>query len=86
MTKLRACTQCKERPAEWALQYISADKPSFTTLGSHYRGWSIRARLCDKCKEDLLAAIPRPPTESIPDLPNDDTAWTGTHYVLKEYP
>lgn len=84
--KTRACDQCKRAPAEWAVQYVAEDKASFTTLGSHYRGWSIRARLCDNCKEELLAASPRPPAEPIPDLPNDDTAWAGTHYVLKEYP
>uniref|UniRef100_A0A6M3KSJ5 Uncharacterized protein n=1 Tax=viral metagenome TaxID=1070528 RepID=A0A6M3KSJ5_9ZZZZ len=85
MTKLRACDQCKREPAEWALQYISADKPSFTTLGSHYRGWSIKARLCNVCKEELLAAQPH---QSAPDLPSDDDARsrTGTHYLLKEYP
>jgi hypothetical protein len=59
MTKLRACTQCKERPAEWALQYIADDKPTFSTLGSHYRGWGIAGRLCEKCKEDLLKQVKR---------------------------
>lgn len=53
--KARLCTQCKREPAEWALQYIAEDKPTFTTLGWHYRGFSVM-RLCDRCKEDLLKA------------------------------
>lgn len=54
--KARACDQCKERPAEWALQYIASDKPTFTTLGSHYRAFQV-LRLCDKCKEELLKQV-----------------------------
>jgi len=84
--KPRACTQCERDPAEWALQYIAEDKPTFSTLGSHVRGFKIVARLCWNCREILLGALPRPLTQPIPDLPNDDTAWAGTHYVLKEYP
>jgi hypothetical protein len=58
--KPRSCTQCKKDPAEWALQYVASDKPTFSRLGSHYRGFKVVARLCWNCKEILLGAIPRP--------------------------
>ena len=51
--RIRACDSCKREPAEWAVQYIAEDKPTFSTLGSHYRGFQV-LRLCEKCKEDLL--------------------------------
>lgn len=85
MQKPQACTQCKRDPAEWALQYIAEDRPTFSTLGSHVRGFRIVARLCWNCKEILLGALARTPTQPAPDLA-DDTPWRGTHYVLKEYP
>jgi len=75
----RACDQCKRDPAEWALQYISEGKPSFTLLGSHYRGWSIKARLCEKCKDAMQKG-------QMPQLPDEHDAINGTRYVLKEYP
>jgi hypothetical protein len=58
MAKPRACDQCKERPAEWAVQYIAEDRPTVSTLGSHYRGFQV-LRLCDKCKEDLVKQAAR---------------------------
>ena len=51
--RARACESCKQRLAEWAVQYVGADKPTVTTLGSHYRGFKV-LRICDKCKEDLV--------------------------------
>ena len=51
---MRKCERCEQRPAEWALQYIGDDRPTFTTLGSHYRGFRL-TKLCDLCKEALQA-------------------------------
>jgi len=77
--KARACDQCKERPAEWALQYVASDTPTFSTLGSHYRGFPIVARLCEKCKDAMQKG-------QMPQLPDEHDAINGTRYVLKEYP
>lgn len=38
------------------MQTIGDDKPTVTTLGSHYRGYKV-LRLCDQCKEDLLKQV-----------------------------
>jgi len=56
MANPRACDSCKERLAEWAVQYVGDDKPSVTTLGSHYRGFRV-LRLCEACKEDLVKQV-----------------------------
>ena len=49
MTK---CQVCKARHAVWAMQYIAEDKPTFSTLGSHYRGFHV-TKICDDCKESI---------------------------------
>jgi len=46
------CQLCKTDPAEWAMQYIGEDTPTFTTLGSHYRGFRV-TKVCDHCKQSL---------------------------------
>jgi hypothetical protein len=55
--KSSLCTQCNERPAIWALQYVGDDRPTLTTLGSHYRGWRIVARLCSECAEEVTRGV-----------------------------
>lgn len=55
--KSSLCTQCNERPAIWALQYVGDDRPTLTTLGSHYRGWRIVARLCSECAEEVSRGV-----------------------------
>ena len=54
MTKEQPCDECKGRPAEWALQYIAGDVPSFYLLGWHIRGFPLR-RVCDVCKGRIEA-------------------------------
>lgn len=44
------CQLCKRDEAIWAMQYIGEDTPTFTTLGSHYRGFRV-TKVCDDCKE-----------------------------------
>ena len=44
------CQVCKRNEAIWAMQYIGEDRPTFSTLGSHYRGFKV-TKVCDECKE-----------------------------------
>ena len=48
--EIRRCEICKEREAIWAMQYVGEDTPTFSTLGSHYRGFRV-VKVCDECKE-----------------------------------
>ncbi len=50
MTKTVKCQLCKQNEAEWAMQFVAEDTPSFSALGSHYRGFSV-TKVCDKCRE-----------------------------------
>lgn len=47
---MRKCEICGEREAAWAVQFVSDETPTFTLLGSHYRGYRL-LRVCDACKE-----------------------------------
>ena len=47
------CQLCKINEAEWAMQFIGEDKPTFSFLGSHYRGFAV-TKVCDECKEREL--------------------------------
>lgn len=49
------CQVCKADEALWARQYIGEDTPTYTTLGSHYRGFPV-VKVCDKCKEQEQAS------------------------------
>lgn len=58
----RRCEMCAAfgRPpsedAIWAYQPNGPDEhPTYTTLGSHYRGFTMLA-VCDNCKDQLQAA------------------------------
>lgn len=44
------CQVCKKNEAIWAAQFIGEDVPTFSTLGSHYRGFPV-VKVCDICKE-----------------------------------
>ena len=44
------CEMCADREAEWAMQYVADTRPSFSRLGSHYRGFPVTA-VCEECKE-----------------------------------
>jgi hypothetical protein len=36
---------------------VGDDRPTLTTLGSHYRGWRIVARLCSECAEEVSRGV-----------------------------
>lgn len=44
------CQICHQNEAMWAMQYVASEIPSFTTLGSHYRGFHV-TKVCDACRE-----------------------------------
>ena len=56
MTKMPKCEICKENEAEWAMQYIASDTPTFSFLGWHYRGFQV-TKVCDSCREKLERRI-----------------------------
>ena len=41
------------KTAEWAMQFVGDRRASFTSPGSHYRGWEI-TWVCEGCKEARL--------------------------------
>jgi hypothetical protein len=46
------CQVCESREAVWAFQPFGPDPETltFTTLGSHYRGFPPIVKVCDGCK------------------------------------
>lgn len=50
------CQVCKAAEALWACQYIGEDTPTFTTLGSHYRGFRV-TKVCDQCKTEIISDL-----------------------------
>lgn len=49
------CQACKAQDVEWAWQpFGPGSRTTFTTLGSHYRGFLV-VKVCDTCKRDFLA-------------------------------
>lgn len=44
------CQVCKQNKAAWAAQFIEENIPTFSLLGSHYRGFAV-VKVCDTCKE-----------------------------------
>jgi len=48
---MRKCEVCKQSEAEWAWQPFGPDENprTFTTLGSHYRGFPVLA-ICNHCE------------------------------------
>ena len=51
------CRVCKQEEAIWAMQYIGEDVPTFSRIGSHYRGFGV-VKLCDNCKKAILVECP----------------------------
>jgi len=51
---MRKCQKCKVNDAEWIVQYVSSDTPTFTLPGSHYRGFSTLL-VCNSCKAAIEA-------------------------------
>ena len=49
--RIPKCQICRKREAEWAMQYIGEDTPTFSTLGSHYRGFKV-VKVCDECMKE----------------------------------
>jgi hypothetical protein len=43
------CQNCHEHEAIWAMQFVGQDTPTYSRLGSHYRGFRV-TKLCDECK------------------------------------
>lgn len=62
------CYFCKGE-AEWAMQYMPGDvyKPTFTLLGSHYRGFKV-TKVCGACKDKVQAKIKANDTLSLKDI------------------
>lgn len=49
----RKCKVCKTNEAEWIMQYVGEDTPSFTLPGYHYRGFPTTP-VCDDCKNRII--------------------------------
>lgn len=57
MSKQAKCHVCHVREAIYALQYIASDDPTFSTLGSHYRGFPVVAKVCGECADSIRDGI-----------------------------
>ena len=53
------CQICKTHKSEWSWQPFGPDESplSFTTPGSHYRGFTV-VKICDACKQNLESGKP----------------------------
>jgi hypothetical protein len=51
--KTQKCQICKEKEAEYAMQYIGSDKPSFYSLGWHIRGFRV-TKVCEDCRKKVI--------------------------------
>jgi len=63
--KAPTCQICKAGEALWALQYVGENTPTFSTLGSHYRGFAV-TKVCDGCKDEMQATEERHANGDIP--------------------
>ena len=50
------CQACKKRQAIYAAQFIGEDVPTFSLLGSHYRGFKV-IKVCEVCKDINVEGI-----------------------------
>ena len=50
--KVPKCQICKTNEAIYAMQHIAEETPTFTTLGSHYRGFKV-TKTCDSCRQKI---------------------------------
>ena len=53
MAKVRTCEICKAQEAVYAVQCVADEEPTLSTLGSHYRGFPIVARVCGDCGDKI---------------------------------
>ena len=51
--KAPKCQICKVGEAIFAMQHIAEETPTFTTLGSHYRGFKV-TKTCDSCRKKIV--------------------------------
>lgn len=62
MRRAAKCECCKAEEAIYALQFVASDDPTFSTLGSHVRGFPVVAKVGDKCAElirdGVIAILP----------------------------
>ena len=63
--KAPTCQICKAGEALWAMQYVGEAAPTFTTLGSHYRGFPV-TKVCDGCKAEMQATEARHANGGLP--------------------
>ena len=63
MRKAPRCQVCHQNEAIWAMQYVGEDTPTFSTLGSHYRGFRV-TKVCDGCREHITTHGHQPTTET----------------------
>lgn len=51
---MTTCKRCNKREAIWAMQYMDGPNkpPSFSFLGSHYRGYKV-TKVCDPCRQSI---------------------------------
>ncbi len=56
MTK---CQECKNKEAVFAKQYIASDEPTYSTLGSHYRGFKV-VKVCEDCANGITSPESKP--------------------------
>jgi hypothetical protein len=78
------CQVCNTNNAEWAWQpFGPSDKAdTFTTLGSHYRGFPV-VKICDECKETAKSGSPLQFTLSGATYIGDrDQVWEVPKYVV----
>ena len=54
-TRKPTCQLCQANEATCAMQFIGEARPSFSWLGSHYRGFPV-TKVCDDCAELALPA------------------------------
>jgi len=50
------CQACNKRQAIYAAQFIGEDVPTFSLLGSHYRGFKV-IKVCEVCKDINVEGI-----------------------------
>jgi len=56
--KAPKCQICKVGEALFAMQHIAEETPTFTTLGSHYRGFKV-TKTCDSCRKKITEGFSR---------------------------
>jgi hypothetical protein len=49
---MKKCEICKRNTADYYMQFIGEDKPSFYRAGYHIRGFKI-VKICDDCRFDI---------------------------------